>query len=214
MNEIFNVVIVDDMPAIVRMIGMQLTATGQFSCTGFTSATELLGEYDPRDTDCIVADIKMPIVDGVELHQNVVSEFPDLSFVFLTGQADVRTAVQLMEQGAFTLLEKPFKKEELINKVYHACRRTSELKSRRQERSEIESRFAELTEDEREVMEYILAGESNKTMAADLAMSLRTIDRRRLSVFEKMGVQNASELIAQMAVHRRQPHVSAVGARA
>ncbi|MCA9247034.1 MAG: response regulator transcription factor [Planctomycetales bacterium] len=191
--------VVDDYPAIAEVAKRYLLAAGGFEVRTFTSARDLLHDFVPNTVDCVVADLKMPGLDGGELHLELAQQDPSLSFVFVTGFADVKTAVKLMEQGAFTLLEKPFSAEDLVVSVRRAVEQTSELRAKQSQREQAATLLSTLTEDERDVMECMVAGLPNKTIANKLALSSRTVDRRRHAVLTKMQVSSVPELAALVA---------------
>lgn len=191
----YVVFIVDDVPEIVDLACCLLHAAGGFECRGFTLTEPLLEAFSPHTVDCIVADLKMPR-DGAELHRQIAVLDPLLSFVFISGYADVKTAVRLMEHGALTLVEKPFTSEELVSAVRKGAERTRQLRARQADRLEAAARLSTLTADEREVLDCMVSGVPNKSIAHSLSLSPRTVDRRRQDVLRKMNVSSIPELVA------------------
>lgn len=190
------VYVVDDSDLVLNLVRSILERTEEFECICFSSGAELLAQLKPCKIDCVVADLKMPEVDGEELFQRVRECDPFVSIVIMTGFADVKTAVRLMEQGTFTVLEKPFTNEELIASVQRATQNTLDLRARKEASMQAAELKARLTPEELEVLECIVAGLSNKEIANNLTLSSRTLDRRRQSILKKLNVGTAAEAVA------------------
>lgn len=196
MHEREIVWVVDDEEAVATVAARILDASGEFECRIFSSPTECLSALQPGVVACVVSDLRMPQIDGGQLQQKLIKIDETLSILFLTGFADVPTAVQLMEQGAVTLLQKPYEPTDLVSAVRKAVRQCQNLRRQQAELAETKRRLEQLSEDEREVMECMVAGLSNKAIAYKLALSPRTLDRRRSSILQTMGVESAVELAA------------------
>ncbi len=190
------VYVVDDSDLVLDLVRTILERTDEFSCTCFSSGTDLLARLQPWKIDCVVADLKMPEVDGEELFQRVRECDPFVSLVIMTGFADVKTAVRLMEQGTFTVLEKPFSNEELVAAVKRATQNTHDLRNRREASKQAAELKARLTPEELEVLECVVEGLSNKVIANKLILSSRTLDRRKQSILKKLNVGTAAEAVA------------------
>lgn len=186
--------IVDDESAVATLAAQVLEQIGEFQCRVFTSSSECLAALRPGVAACVVSDIRMPEVDGRELQQALLSIDPTISILFLTGHADVPTAVQLMEQGAVTLLQKPYEAAHLVAAVCKAVLRCQSLRRQQAERLESQRRLDSLSDEEREVMRCMVAGLSNKAIAFKLALSPRTLDRRRQTILQTMAVDSVVEL--------------------
>jgi len=198
MTEASRVCVVDDDPE-VRHIACRILEPAGYQVAEFGGGEEFLAAFDEAATVCVVADLRMPVMDGVEMLKRLRASGSVVSVVIVTGHADVRTAVRLMEDGALTLLEKPYEPSELLNAVARAVEQTHR---RRADRSAIEGAreaLESLTDDERDVLDFILVGEPNKTISSKLALSPRTVDRRRKSIFKKMKVESVPELATIMA---------------
>ncbi|MDA0589494.1 MAG: response regulator [Planctomycetota bacterium] len=143
---------------------------------------------------CVVTDLKLPGISGLQLqeHLNKVGGF--LPVIFVSGRADVGTAVKVMEQGAITLIEKPDDHNEMIRAVMRALDMSTELQRQAEFVADVRARRSSLTDDEEQVLVMIIDGRPNKSVASDLGISMRTVDRRRRTVFEKMQVPTAPEL--------------------
>lgn len=188
--------VVDDDSSVANLTARLLEASGEFTCRVFTSPRALLSEVEPGSTQCVVSDVKMPDIDGAGLQRQLRKIDPTISVLFLTGHADVPTTVELMEQGAVTLLQKPYEHERLVTAVRKAVRRCELLRNSQKEVLETRSRLERLSPDEREVLECMIAGLSNKAIAHKLALSPRTLDRRRQNILQKMDVDSVVELAA------------------
>lgn len=194
----YRVFVIDDFEHIVEYVRAALESDGQFQCECFTSVAPLIEKFAPGQVDAILADLKMPDLDGGELHRRISERDHALSFVVMTGHADVKTAVKLMEQGTFTLLEKPFTRDEIVGAARKAAERTIELRTRDKDRLEILGLLATLDPDENEVLDSMLLGRSNKETAFVLSISPRTLDRRRNSILAKLKVNTFAEVIAMV----------------
>jgi len=207
MTEASRVCVIDD-DAEVRRIACRILEPDGYEVAEFGGGPEFLASFDEAATVCVVADLRMPVMDGVEMLKRLRDTGSVVSVVIVTGHADVRTAVRLMEDGAITLLEKPYEPSELQDAVARAVEQT---RRRRADQAAIEGAreaLASLTADERDVLDYILVGEPNKTISSKLALSPRTVDRRRNAIFKKMKVESVPELATIMALlkmNRRPP---------
>ena len=194
MHEPQIVWIVDDDLAVATVAARVLESVGEFECRVFTSSSQFLAAVRPGIAACVVSDIRMPDVDGRQLQQKLLSVDTTISILFLTGHADVPTTVELMEQGAVTLLQKPYDPSDLVAAVRKAVKRCELLRRQREEYLEAQKRLDSLSDDEREVLECMVSGLSNKAIAFKLALSPRTLDRRRQAVLQTMGVDTPVEL--------------------
>lgn len=195
----YRIEVIDDDPAVLEMACCCLRSSGDIECAGYRNAAEFLSQFEPGKVDCIVADLRMPQLDGGELQKQILERDPLVSFVFVTGFADVRTAVRLMEQGAFTLLEKPFLPEALTNAALAAAERTRQRRSQQYSKQEAELLLGALTDDEYKILECVMAGLPNKAIAHQLTLASRTVDRRRQSILQKLKVKSVAELAATVA---------------
>ena len=198
-----RVCVVDDDDAVCTVTCRILEASGEFRCSGFTSPVEFLEVLLEEPADCVITDLKMPQVDGAELLARVRTADPLVSVVVITAYADVATAVRLMEMGSYTVLEKPFQPDALIEKVRAATQTTLSLRRAQQQLQDIRDRLASLTEEEHKILECMTAGMPNKTIALNLSLSSRTLDRRRHDILRKMQVDSAPELakLVERAYH-------------
>ncbi|MFM9965880.1 MAG: response regulator transcription factor [Planctomycetaceae bacterium] len=189
-----TVFLVDDDPAISRA----LASAGQLlnlPVLSFSSADQFLRCYDRSQPGCLILDIKMPGMSGLELQQRLIDEGIRLPVIMISGHADVRIAVEAMSRGAMTLLEKPFRLDELLAHIRRAVERDAESRVSQAQRDQAEALWAQLTPKEREVLELVRAGKSNKQIATDLHISLRAVEDRRSRLMKRLQVRTLAELL-------------------
>jgi len=196
-----KVFIVDDDEAIRDSLAWLLGTRG-LTAQAFASAEEFLGAYRQDVPGCMVVDMRMPGMSGLELHEKLLERGCALPVIFLTGHADVPMAVAAIKRGAFDFVEKPFNDNALVDLVIKGIELDTRARAQRAEEATVASRLAQLTPREREVMELILAGRLNKLIADHLNISMRTVEVHRARVLEKMGVRSAVEL-AQLVGPRK-----------
>ncbi|PPE66244.1 response regulator transcription factor [Caldimonas caldifontis] len=156
----------------------------------------IIGPLDLRDPSCLLLDVRMPGMSGLALFDRLIERglVEALPVIFLTGHADVPTAVAAVKRGAFDFVEKPFSDNALVDRVEQALARSAEVLGRLRHAQTIERRLAELTDRERDVMRLVVEGRPNKLIADELDISVRTVEVHRARVFEKMDVKSAVEL--------------------
>jgi len=196
-----TVCVIDD-DELVLAIAKQILETRGFRVLTFASADQFLVNFDETAVHCVVTDLRMPHMDGAELQRFLRSQGSLVSLVVVTGHADVSTAVRLMEEGALTLLEKPYRPPELLNAVERGIARTQQRRREAETSQHAQVQLAQLTEEEAEVLDQVLSGAPNKAIAARMNISRRTVDRRRHSLLEKIGVRTISELATMVAQAR------------
>lgn len=192
--------LVDDDAAIRDALAWLLRSRG-IPSRAWPSAEAFLADYQPEMSGCLILDIRMVGMTGIELHERLRELGCQMPVIFLTGHGDVPLAVQSLKHGAFDFIEKPFNDNELADRVLEALRHAETRRSRAADRAAIAARLASLTEREREVMTCILAGKLNKVIADDLKIAVRTVEVHRARIFEKMGVRSAVELAQYLAHH-------------
>jgi len=198
MNNDCTVFVVDD-DAAARESVVALVGLKGLQARGFSSAEDFLAQYDPTQTGCVVADVRMAGISGLELLQRLKSHGGSLPVVLITGYADVPMAVRAMQEGAVTFLEKPCGEQELWQAITQALEIEHTHHIQRIQRAETEARLATLTEDEREVFRRLLAGHANKRIASDLDIGLRTVELRRSNIMRKMEATSLPDLV-RMAI--------------
>lgn len=153
--------------------------------------------YSPAQPCCLLLDVRMPGMSGLALFDKLAGRglVEVMPVIFLTGHADVPTAVDLVKRGAFDFCEKPFSDNALVDRIEHAIGRSREVLAARREKTLLQARLAELTERERDVMRLVVEGLPNKLIADQLDISVRTVEVHRARVFDKMEVKSAVELV-------------------
>jgi RNA polymerase sigma factor (sigma-70 family) len=189
--------IVDDDAGVRTSIGMLLKSVGIPSSI-YASAREFLDAHDASRPGCLVLDIRMPGMSGLDLQQELNARGVSLPLIFITGHGDVPMAVEAMRSGAFDFLQKPFRDQELIDRVQRALERDAENRRAAEERRQIRDRLETLTPREREVLELMAQGKPNKVMAGDLGLSQRTVEIHRAHVMEKMGADSVAQLVSMV----------------
>ena len=197
------VMVVDDdtgvrnaMRSLLKSVGLNSQLHG--------SAQEFLSTYNPSQAGCLVLDIRMPGMSGLELQQELNIRGATIPVIFMTGHGDVPMAVEAMQHGAFDFLQKPFRDQDLLDRIQKAIARDAKLRESLGEHEKIRARLGSLTEREREVLDLMILGKQNKAIAQDLGVSPRTIEIHRARVMEKMDVQSVAELV-RMMLDQRQP---------
>lgn len=200
-----TVFIVDDEEAVADSIALLLRSVG-LQTRIFPDASSFLRDYRPQMTGCLLLDVRMPRMGGLELQQELNRKRCTLPVIFITGHGDVPMAVEAMRAGAMDFLQKPFNDDELIRRVQRALEEDAEQRALLKRREEVERRWAELTQREREVAGRISAGLANKVVAAELDISERTVELHRARIMQKMGVRSIAQLVRMvMALGEAQP---------
>jgi two-component system response regulator FixJ len=188
------VYVVDDDAAVRDSLRLLLKSVG-LPCEAFESATEFLDSLDGNGRACLVADIRMPGMSGLELQAELNKRQVHLPLIFITGHGDVPMAVDAMKAGALDFLQKPFRDQDLLDRINQALTEDQQWHEADEERGVIEERIATLTPREKQVMECVVRGDANKVIAFDLDVSQRTVEIHRARVMEKMGVRTLAELV-------------------
>lgn len=168
----------------------------------YDSADSFLAAHNQRMHGCIVLDVRMPQMSGLELHEKRDALGSRLPIIFVTGHGDVPMAVSALQRGACEFIQEPFNNEDLLSRIRRALELDSQSSARRQRDNVIEYRLRLLTQGEREVMQLVVAGKLNKQVADELDISMKTVEAHRARVMEKMGVRTVAELVtAVMSVN-------------
>lgn len=199
-NDEVTVFLVDDDHAVLRSLTALVKVV--FPCVeAYASAAEFLEAYRPGKPGCLVLDVAMPGMNGLELQRRLLDEKIDLPVVFITGHGNVQMAVGAMQAGAVNFLEKPFHEQELWDSIRSALDLDEKRRRRRQRRTQVEQRFTRLSQGERQVLDLIMDGKYNKEIASELDLSVRTIEDRRSRLMQKMEAGSVAELV-QLAMTR------------
>lgn len=193
-NSTQTVFIVDDDPAI--RIGMQaLMDSVNIEHEIFASADEFLKREEDHRAGCLVLDIRMPGLGGLELQDELISRGNSLPIIFITGHGDVPMAVDAMQKGAVDFIQKPFRDQELLDRIREALMTDQQRREEREQHAEVESRLQKLTNREREVFDLVVTGKPNKVIAYELGVSQRTVEIHRARVMEKMEARSLADLV-------------------
>jgi len=193
--------IVDDDEAI-RDALTWLFRTRNVATQAWSSAEEFLAAWQPDWCGCVVLDIRMREMSGLECFDALLEQGNTLPVIFLTGHGDVPMAVGALKKGAYDFLEKPFEDNALVDVVIRALASDARRQVTQETQATVAGRLSQLTPREQEVMQLVLAGKFNKVIADELNISMRTVEVHRSRVFEKMGVRSAVELAQLLAPGR------------
>jgi len=189
-----TVYVVDDDESI-RTLWRWLMESNGIPVKTFATAADFIESYRNGGAGCLVLDLKLPGMSGLELQQYLNRKDVEIPIVFVTGYGDVPAAVSALKGGAVDFIQKPFSHREVLSIIEKAFQRDAENREKRARRSRIAGRLAMLTEREREVLQRVIEGKPNKIIAADLDISMKTVEFHRAKVMEKMGVTSVAELV-------------------
>jgi two-component system response regulator FixJ len=189
-----TVYIVDDDDGMRRALDTLLSTVG-FKTAVFSRPSEFLAKFHADAPGCLVLDIRMPEMSGLEVQQHLNTIGSMLPVIFVTGHGDVPMAVQAMKEGAFEFIQKPFRDQDLLDRINHALRQDAENRSTLARRADVLHRVESLTPRERQVMDLVVDGAANKVIAIDLGLSERTVEIHRAKVMEKMSAGSVAHLV-------------------
>jgi len=185
--------VVDDDASFLKGVARMLRASG-FAVETFASAAEFLARPEPDVPGCVLVDLQMPGLSGLDLQEALAKAGRPMPVVFLSGHGDVPTTVRAMRRGAEDFLTKRAPKEELLDAVKRALARDARERAERARVEALRAPFAALTSREREVLAHVLTGQLNKQIAGDLGIDERSVKRHRTSIMTKLRVQSVAEL--------------------
>jgi FixJ family two-component response regulator len=197
-----RVFVVDDDQGVLESVRILMRSIGVESET-FQSADDFLEQYDPEKPGCLVLDVRMPGMSGLELQERLASVRSTLPIIFISAHGDVPMAVEAVKAGAADFVQKPFRDQDLIDKIQEAFVENARVREKLRDRSRHADRLASLTPREREVMEKVVEGIANKVIAIDLELSQRTVEIHRARMMKKMEAKSVSQLV-QMVVQARE----------
>jgi two-component system, LuxR family, response regulator FixJ len=187
--------IVDDDAAVRDSVGFLVSSVGyEFATCG--SGQELLAKLDDRRPSCIVLDVRLPGVSGLELQRDLQKRATPAAIIFITGHGDIPKAVRAIQHGAIDFLEKPFDDQLLLDRIGDALAASAGALASRARKAQLERRLGGLTDREKEVMALIIAGKTSKAIAADLDISVKTVENHRHNLMTKAEVNSVAQLIA------------------
>lgn len=196
--------LIDDDEGVREALTILLAESG-FAVRTHKSGTEFLDALSSANSGCIVSDIRMPGIDGLELQQRLKAAKNCLPLIFITGHGDIQMAVQAIREGAMDFIEKPFEDNVLIQSIRRALKNAGGQAAPQEPTREIAARLESLTPREREVLERLVIGKLNKITAHELDMSIRTVEVHRARIMQKMQARSLSELVRLVISVQSQP---------
>jgi two-component system response regulator FixJ len=191
------IMVVDDDSGVRNAMRSLLKSVGLESAL-FASAQDFLAAYQPAQPGVLVLDIRMPGMSGLELQQQLNLRGAVIPVIFMTGHGDIPMAVEAMQHGAFDFLQKPFRDQDLLDRIQRAIAKDIEQRQSLGEHERIKTHLQSLTAREREVLDLMIQGKQNKVIAQDLGVSPRTVEIHRARVMEKMDAQSVAQLVRMM----------------
>lgn len=191
--------VIDDDEAVRQSLGFLLRSVG-LEPRLYADANEFLTQWQGEDAGCLVLDVRMPGLSGLELQRELIDRGCALPIIFITGHGDIPMAVEALKAGAIDFLQKPFRDQELLDCIHQALDRNRQERDLHADCAQITACIERLTPREKEVMDYVTAGKANKVIALDLGISQRTVEIHRANVMEKMQVRSLAALVR--ALHR------------
>jgi two-component system response regulator FixJ len=188
------VFIVDDDEAVRGSLRFLMKSVGLAS-QARASATEFLESYEPTQPGCLVLDVRMPGMSGLELQQQLNLRGATIPVIFITGHGDIPMAVEAMQHGAFDFLQKPFRDQDFVDRIQQALERDARTRAVLAQHEQIRASFNSLTPREQDVLPLMISGKSNKIMAGELGVSQRTVEIHRARVMEKTGAASLAQLV-------------------
>ena len=198
-----TVALIEDDEAALESLRLLLQGRG-VSVRGFASAEAFLASLSESRPACVVSDVRLPGLSGVDLQRALKTLGNDVPVILITGHGDIAMAVMAMKDGAFDFVEKPYDAEYLIANIERALAARQELQSRESQRQELMERLAELSPRQKEVMHMVADGSSNKEIALRLGISPRTVENYRAWVMERMGAANLADLVRKVLTIERE----------
>lgn len=189
-----TILVIDDDPAMRDSLAFLLDVNG-FAVATYETAADFLGQFGSRQVDCVVSDIRMPGMTGLELVRKLKADAAICPVILMTGHGDVALAVEAMKAGAVDFIEKPFEDEVLLHAIRDALDSQPNKPADGTAKRQAETRLADLTPRERDVLKGLLAGKINKVIAHDLGISPRTVEVYRANLMAKTNVRSMSELM-------------------
>lgn len=196
-----TVFIVDDDEAMRDALQTLMRSVG-IKTSMHARADEFLASCNPDQPGCLVLDVRMPGMSGLELQEKLTENGIDLPVIIITGHGDIPMAVNAMRLGAVDFLEKPFREQDLLHRIHQAIEQDAELRRERDRKAQVVARLASLTDRERQVVDLVVAGRHNKAIASELGISHKTVEFHRARIMKKMKTDNVIELVQMVLAAR------------
>ncbi len=206
-----TVYVIDDDESIRELLGWLMKRNG-IRAESFPNAKSFLKAYQPGAPGCLVLDLYMPGMSGLDLQRYLIDTGIEMPVIFLSGRADVPKAVLAVKSGAIDFIEKPFDYRQIVDLVRDCLRRDAQSRAGREEARARADRLATLTQREREVLERVIAGKVNRLIAEEMQISIKTVEAHRARIMEKLAVDSVAELV-QATLGARAPDRAGGGAR-
>ena len=186
--------IIDDDPSTLKYLS-ELVGTLDFKSKTYGTASEFLDTYSDDGLGCLILDLRLPGISGLELQQQLSGNNIDLPVIMISGFGDVSTAVKAMKAGVLDFLEKPFRGQDLLDLVHNAVKKHQSDREKNNSQNDARQRISSLTQREREVMDCVVRGTLNKDIAKKLEISIKTVEVHRANVMDKMKVSSVADLV-------------------
>ena len=193
-NKNITIHIIDDDPSMLIYLS-DLIASTKYQSKTYSHANEFLSSYQNDGISCLILDLHLPEINGIELQQQLVSNNIDLPVIMISGSSDISSAVMAMKAGVFDFLEKPFQNKKLLELINNALKKHKIDRARNNTQNKTLECINSLTKREKEVMELVVTGQLNKDIAKQLEISIKTVEVHRANVMEKMGVTSIADLV-------------------
>ena len=189
-----TVFVVDDDPAVLRGLRLLMKSV-KLNVETYSSAQEFLDSYNPVQPGCLLIDMRMPGISGLELQEILQSRNILIPTIIITGYGEVTDAVQAMKKGAIDFIEKPFNGQYLLDQVHKAIAEDAQIRKKQAQQQVVSASLALLTPREREVMDVVVTGKANKVIALELGLIMKTVEFHRAQMMKKMKVDSVAELV-------------------
>lgn len=189
-----TVFVVDDDSQIRRSLVRLVESIG-LPAEGFATAEEFLDTFDPERPGCVLADVRMPGLSGLDLLDALTERGSSLPVIILTGHGEVPSAVRAMKEGAFDFIEKPFSPQIVVDRLHEALSVNETRRREAEERGDVRRKLGKLTPRERQVLDLVVAGKPNRVVAVELGISDKTVEFHRSRIMTKLGAGSLAELV-------------------
>ena len=193
-NKDITIHIIDDDPSMLSYLS-DLVASTNYQAKTYSHANEFLDTFKDEGIGCLILDLHLPEINGLELHQQLLSKNIHLPVIMISGSGNVSAAVKAMKAGVLDFLEKPFKNQNLLNLVHKAINKNKSDRKKNSTQNKALECINSLTQREKEVMELVVTGKSNKDIAQQLEISIKTVEVHRANVMDKMAVTSIADLV-------------------